>query len=639
MSSVTPFYTRFTQNEFTFHSQFTNRVALIPASFLCSPPHYRPPRRALPAAAAPSSSLPSFATVLFLLFRTWSRGEIHLDRLLLPVNHMVPLEPQTAVEETSSTSVDDKEQLVSSKDQNIPAAVVNGASSLKSKKGEDASLMGRSLEQRQFAYQPNVHASQPQTLFSGGYLSPLGQWEEYPHFVNLEGLDAASPMIYGAYSPPPTIGNSQPYFYLHYPFSSPYYQPPVFPSIGYSNSSTGMLQLDHMLYYYVPDELLYPPAPGFYQPFGPFEGAPIQSSGNPGYVWQGNMPPTFEMDQESMYDSGSYKPFQQVGKYESATPSWGAAKNRFSTFNKFKHEKGSPDFLNELNRGPRTIRTKKEEESSSAEGNNKKTIVDSEHYNHPEFVTEYKDAKFFVIKSYTEDHVHKCIKYNVWSSTAMGNRKLNAAYRKAKEIGDHCPIFLFFSVNGSGQFCGVAEMIGPVDFDKSVDYWQNNRWSGQFPVKWHIVKDVPNNIVRHIILENNENKPVTNSKDTQEVKLQQGLQILAIFKNHEADTTILEDFDFYEQREKAMLDNRMHKKLQCLDAKAQKKAEASAPVDLVTHVSATFSQDVLLQEAKGNENGLKVDDTVSTESASAASVKTEGMPRTEEAEILSKEIG
>lgn len=75
-------------------------------------------------------------------------------------------------------------------------------------------------------------------------------------------------------------------------------------------------------------------------------------------------------------------------------------------------------------------------------------------------------------------------------------------------------------VNRSGQFCGVAEMIGPVDFDKSVDYWQNDRWNGQFPVKWHIVKDVPNNIVRHIILENNENKRVANSRDTQEVQVQ-----------------------------------------------------------------------------------------------------------------------
>lgn len=73
-------------------------------------------------------------------------------------------------------------------------------------------------------------------------------------------------------------------------------------------------------------------------------------------------------------------------------------------------------------------------------------------------------------------------------------------------------------VNASAQFCGVAEMVGPVDFEKSVDYWQQDKWSGQFPVKWHIIKDVPNSQFRHIVLQNNDNKPVTNSRDTQEVK-------------------------------------------------------------------------------------------------------------------------
>jgi len=60
-------------------------------------------------------------------------------------------------------------------------------------------------------------------------------------------------------------------------------------------------------------------------------------------------------------------------------------------------------------------------------------------------------------------------------------------------------------------------MVGPVDFNKDMDFWQQDKWSGSFPVKWHIVKDVPNGNFRHIILENNEFKPVTNSRDTQEV--------------------------------------------------------------------------------------------------------------------------
>jgi hypothetical protein len=79
-------------------------------------------------------------------------------------------------------------------------------------------------------------------------------------------------------------------------------------------------------------------------------------------------------------------------------------------------------------------------------------------------------------------------------------------------------LILFVQVNTSGQFVGLAEMVGPVDFDKTVEYWQQDKWTGCFPVKWHIVKDIPNNLLKHIVLEYNENKPVTNSRDTQEVR-------------------------------------------------------------------------------------------------------------------------
>ena len=60
-------------------------------------------------------------------------------------------------------------------------------------------------------------------------------------------------------------------------------------------------------------------------------------------------------------------------------------------------------------------------------------------------------------------------------------------------------------------------MVGPVDFENDAEYWQQDRWSGQFRVQWHIIKDVPNSRFRHILLENNDNKPVTHSRDSQEV--------------------------------------------------------------------------------------------------------------------------
>jgi hypothetical protein len=56
-----------------------------------------------------------------------------------------------------------------------------------------------------------------------------------------------------------------------------------------------------------------------------------------------------------------------------------------------------------------------------------------------------------MIKSYSEDDIHKGIKYNVWASTPNGNNKLDAAFHDAqaltKEKGTKCPVFLFFSVS------------------------------------------------------------------------------------------------------------------------------------------------------------------------------------------------
>ncbi|KAL9251908.1 YTH domain-containing protein [Drosera capensis] len=224
------------------------------------------------------------------------------------------------------------------------------------------------------------------------------------------------------------------------------------------------------------------------------------------------------------------------------------------------------DGMNELSKGPRTKSSKNqtvaptsfavEGESNESKGDhdnrkdNLDAVLETETYSRPDFTETYADAKFFIIKSYSEDDVHKSIKYSVWSSTPNGNKKLDAAYQEAQAKPDGCPVFLFFSVNTSGQFVGMAEMVGPVDFHKNVEYWQQDKWNGCFPVKWHIVKDVPNTLLKHITLEYNENKSVTNSRDTQEVELEEGLQMLKIFKDHVSDTSILVDFEFYEERQK-----------------------------------------------------------------------------------------
>ncbi|KAM0011983.1 putative YTH domain-containing protein [Helianthus debilis subsp. tardiflorus] len=105
-------------------------------------------------------------------------------------------------------------------------------------------------------------------------------------------------------------------------------------------------------------------------------------------------------------------------------------------------------------------------------------------------------------------------------------------------------------------------MVSPVDFNKSLDYWQQDKWVGYFPVKWHIVKDVPNSMLKHIILEYNENNPVTNSRDTQEVKLELGLQMIKIFKDHCSKRCILDDFEFCEERQKRIKEKKAKQQFQ-----------------------------------------------------------------------------
>lgn len=168
-------------------------------------------------------------------------------------------------------------------------------------------------------------------------------------------------------------------------------------------------------------------------------------------------------------------------------------------------------------------------------------------YNAREFSLSQRNARFFIIKSYSEDDIHRSIKYSVWTSTEHGNRRLNEAFREQMRGGG--PIYLLVSVNGSGHFCGVAQMMSEVDLDIETGIWSQDKWKGKFDVKWYYVKDVPNNALRHIRLENNDNKPVTNSRDTQEVPPEKAKQVLKIIHSYKHQTSIFDDFGHYEKRQ------------------------------------------------------------------------------------------
>ncbi|KAH9301062.1 hypothetical protein KI387_012645, partial [Taxus chinensis] len=284
------------------------------------------------------------------------------------------------------------------------------------------------------------------------------------------------------------------------------------------------------------------------------------------------------------------------------------------------------DVLNEQNRGPRTNRTRSPQMSleTSRNGNAQGTVgygevhsnlTNREQYNLTDFPIDHESAKFYVIKSYSEDDVHQSIKYNVWASTPNGNKRLDGAYQEAQSLSDEnsgsCPVFLFFSVNASGQFCGLAEMTGNVDFNKSMDFWQQDKWNGFFPVKWHIIKDIPNSQFRQIILENNENKPVTNSRDTQEIKFVQGIEMLKIFKNYSSKTSILDDFTYYEARQKAMKEKKSRQQVQ-QQQQLSVRTGAHAQKPAVDGGNSSKSSDLKVSELRlpvPSANGTKLSDS------------------------------
>ncbi len=160
------------------------------------------------------------------------------------------------------------------------------------------------------------------------------------------------------------------------------------------------------------------------------------------------------------------------------------------------------------------------------------------------------NSKFFVIKSFSEEDVHKSIKYGVWSSSKNGNLTLNNAYNITKEKNGS--VYLFFSCNGSGRFTGICRMKTPCDENKHFEFWtQDNKWPGLFEVEWMFIKDVPFKEFKDIIItmKDGEIKPISNSRDTQEIPFEQAKIMIERISKYQNSNTILEHFEFYDLRQ------------------------------------------------------------------------------------------
>lgn len=119
-------------------------------------------------------------------------------------------------------------------------------------------------------------------------------------------------------------------------------------------------------------------------------------------------------------------------------------------------------------------------------------FIDKRNYNPVEFDTSPRNARFFVIKSRSEEDIYQSIKYSVWCSTAHGNRRLDEAYAKQA-----APVYLFFSVFNTRYFHGIAQMTSRVEFGRETGLWNEKNGRGCFQVRFNGFKIVKLNILKN----------------------------------------------------------------------------------------------------------------------------------------------
>ncbi|QEU63011.1 Pho92 [Kluyveromyces lactis] len=151
-------------------------------------------------------------------------------------------------------------------------------------------------------------------------------------------------------------------------------------------------------------------------------------------------------------------------------------------------------------------------------------------------------SKFFVIKSFNERNVKLALQNSVWSSTRKGNRRIEREYHS---LAPGAKLFLLFSVNKSGKFCGIAEMCsGLIENDPRANIWETHTDSYTFPhlfqIKWRYVKDVQVRRFNHLVWETDgEQKSLGHGRDTEIVPFNIGHEIVAIFHNSYTQSSLL----------------------------------------------------------------------------------------------------
>lgn len=102
-----------------------------------------------------------------------------------------------------------------------------------------------------------------------------------------------------------------------------------------------------------------------------------------------------------------------------------------------------------------------------------------------------------------------------------------------------------------------------------------------------------------------------------QVKLEQGIEMLSIFKNYETDMSILDDFEFYEDRQKAMQERKARQQASLLTVGVMNENDhrntVAIPSTFIKQMSKSFAQVVRLDEtAKETERASSTNNDISS---------------------------
>ncbi|KAF4735730.1 YTH domain-containing protein 2, partial [Perkinsus olseni] len=185
------------------------------------------------------------------------------------------------------------------------------------------------------------------------------------------------------------------------------------------------------------------------------------------------------------------------------------------------------------------------------------------HVNPHLFDANPKAAKFFVCKSNCEENVYMALRFGLWSPSSQDFLgKLRDTLRgypspaNSSETSPHYPpVYLFFSVSGSGMFLGMCQAIG-IDDTASLRWPDGVVRRGVIFLRWIFVRDVSNDCLQHLLVpmahcpSTREPMPLPQCREGQEVPLQKGKEIMKIFRHavRQDGVSLLDDVAYYDKK-------------------------------------------------------------------------------------------